>query len=246
MIHRTAHRRHQGFTLMEVLVALAIFAIIGAASARLLRDAVTQSQSLGTREAALGALVRTLFRFEQDVQQWVQRPVRDRYGDPLPALALSAGELILTRAGRRGEQGLAEDAPARGELQRVAWRLEKGELIRRYWPVLDQLPETEAREVSFGLELTGLSCEILASDGQRYREWPLDPQMLASRAENGLEPEARGLQCAFESEIWGPTLSRFWRLPEGFPELTNANAATANAAPTAPVSVEPQATRRRR
>lgn len=244
MIRRTAPRRHRGFTLMEVLVALAIFAIIGAASARLLRDAVTQSQGLGTREAALGALVRSLFRFEQDVQQWVQRPVRDRYGDPLPALALSAGELILTRAGRRGEQGLEETAPARGELQRVAWRLEKGELTRRYWPVLDQLPETEPREVSFGLELTGLTCEILASDGQSYREWPLDPQMLASRAENGLEPEARGLQCAFESEVWGPTLSRFWRLPEGFPELTNANAATAPQ--TRPVSVEPQSSRRRR
>ena len=73
----TALRRARGFTLMEVLVALAIFAIIGAASARLLRDAVTQSQSLGTREAALAALVRSLFIFEQDVQQWVARPVRD-------------------------------------------------------------------------------------------------------------------------------------------------------------------------
>ena len=242
----TCLRTSRGFTLMEVLVALAIFAIIGAASARLLRDAVTQSQSLGTREAALAALVRSLFVFEQDVQQWVQRPVRDRFGDPLPALALSAGELVLTRAGRRGEQGLAEDAPARGELQRVAWRLEKGELTRRYWPVLDQLPETEPRDVSYGLELLALRCEILASDGQRYREWPLDPLMLASRAEGSLEPEARGLQCAFESEIWGPNLSRFWRLPEGFPTLTNANATAAPPPPSQPPRVEPQAPRRRR
>lgn len=242
----TALRRARGFTLMEVLVALAIFAIIGAASARLLRDAVTQSQSLGTREAALAALVRSLFIFEQDVQQWVARPVRDRFGDPLPALALSAGELVLTRAGRRGEQGLEKDAPARGELQRVAWRLENGELTRRYWPVLDQLPETEARDVSYGLRLTALRCEILASDGQRYREWPPDPLMLASRAENSLEPEAQGLQCAFESEIWGPSLSRFWRLPEGFPALTDANAAPAAPAPTQPRNVAPQAPRRRR
>jgi len=236
----------RGFTLMEVLVALAIFAIIGAASARVLRDAVSQSQSLGSREAALAALVRSLFIFEQDVQQWVQRPVRDRFGDPLPALALSAGELVLTRAGRRGEQGLAEDSPARGELQRVAWRLEKGVLTRRYWPVLDQLPETEPRDVSYGLELTALRCEILASDGQRYREWPLDPLRLASRADESLEPEARGLECAFESEIWGPNLNRFWRLPEGFPTLTDGNAATATPTPSRPVSAEPQAARRRR
>ena len=70
--------------------------------------------------------------------------------------------------------------------------------------------------------------------------------MLASRAENSLEPEAQGLQCAFESEIWGPSLSRFWRLPEGFPALTDANAAPAAPAPTQPRNVEPQAPRRRR
>lgn len=211
--------KHRGFTLMEVLIALAIFALIGAASARLLRDAVTQSQSLTEREAALAALVRTNFQLEQDIQQFSLRPVRDRFGDALPALEVQSGLLSLTRVGRRSPETLAPKSLAEGALQRIAWQVEDGKLTRRYWPVVDVLPDTEAAAVDYGLDADAFVCEVLGTDGQSYSQWPVDAQRLASQAIAEDPPEAEALRCRLETEFWGPTLERFWRLPRGLPDL---------------------------
>ncbi len=211
--------RQRGFTLMEVLIALAIFALLGAASARLLRDAVTQSQSLTEREAALAALVRTNFQLEQDLQQFTLRPVRDRFGDALPALEVEAGIVSLTRVGRRPAELPAPKDAAEGSLQRVVWQVEDGTLTRRYWPVVDALPDTEAAAVDYGLAANAFVCEVLGTDGQSYSQWPVDAQRLASQALAEDPPEAEALRCRLETEFWGPTLERFWRLPRGLPDL---------------------------
>jgi general secretion pathway protein J len=216
-MNRRWHPR--GFTLMEVLIALAIFALLGAASARLLRDAVSQSQSLTDREAALAALVRTNFQLEQDIQQFSLRPVRDRFGDAVPALEVQGGALSLTRVGRRPALALESQSPALGSLQRIAWQEEGGKLTRRYWPVVDVLPDTEAAIVDYGLEVSAFVCEVLGTDGQRYSQWPVDAQRLASQAIAEDPPEAEALRCVLETAFWGPTLERFWRLPRGLPDL---------------------------
>ena len=228
--------RQRGFTLMEVLIALAIFALLGAASARLLRDAVTQSQSLTEREAALAALVRTNFQLEQDIQQFSLRPVRDRFGDSVPALEVQGGVLSLTRVGRRPAAAPEPQSPAEGSLQRIAWQVEEGKLTRRYWPVVDALPDTEAGTVDYGLGANAFVCEVLGTDGQSYSQWPVDAQLLASQAIAEDPPEAQALRCRLETEFWGPTLERFWRLPRGLPDL--GRRPSAGPEPTVPKSGE--------
>ena len=83
---------------------------------------------------------------------------------------------------------------------------------------------------------------LVLGEEARFRA-ELRADLAASDSVDGVMDAWRSSQ---ERALEPGTLSRFWRLPEGFPELTNANAATANPAPTGPVSVEPQATRRRR
>lgn len=143
---RAARRKRiAGFTLLEVLVAIAIFAIFSAMAygglLRVLdnRDRIEIERETW-RELALG-----FQRIKDDFTQTVDRPVRDNDGSPLPAFrgqptdtrALGEPSVEFTRAGLSAME-------TRGSgLQRVAYRLHEKQLVRLHWPVLDRAPVTK-------------------------------------------------------------------------------------------------------
>ena len=134
-------RRARGFTLLEVLIALAIFALIGLATYQMLDSILRTDASTRAHDRELRDLVRALAAFERDVLQVAVRPVRDGYGEALPALqgdGEAAARLELTRAGWRNPQGLP-----RAERQRVRWQLQNGQWQRLYWQVLDQAQDSQ-------------------------------------------------------------------------------------------------------
>ena len=125
---------HRAFTLIEILVALAVFAIIGVLSSRILLGMVDVSSATADHAATLAELQRAVSVVERDVQQLVRRSVRDEHGDPRDAVAVNDEALLeLTRRGWQNPLG----AP-RAELQRVAYVLRDEKLIRLFWPILDR------------------------------------------------------------------------------------------------------------
>jgi general secretion pathway protein J len=126
-----------GFTLVEVLVSLAIFAMIAAAGAGVLSQAVDSRfavKAVADRTADLQRM-RSLLR--ADVGQAAPRRARGATGRPMsqPMMAgAAAGEpaLVLIRSGwaNPGEQ-------PRASLQRVEYRLAEDRLERRVSPHLD-------------------------------------------------------------------------------------------------------------
>ena len=131
--------RFSGFYLMEILVALFIFAVVGTVSAQLLGRTLDAYQVLDDRGNRLAQIHRAMFVVQRDMLQYQDRSVRTATGDSFPALMIGdEGSLEMTRGGWRNPL-----QRPRSDLQRVAYRLQGEDLIRAYWPVLDRLGDEE-------------------------------------------------------------------------------------------------------
>jgi general secretion pathway protein J len=133
-----------GFTLVELLVALAIFAMISVAGVTLLRSGSDTQIAVKSRLEDYSRANRLYNAMEGDLAQAVIRPVRDQAGAPVPAFTVGnaavPGALFgFVRAGWSNY----DDAPRAG-LQRIAYTLEGGALKRLSWPMLDGAAPSDA------------------------------------------------------------------------------------------------------
>ena len=133
-----------GFTLVELLVALAIFSLISVAGVTLLRSGSDTQIAVKARLEQQGRVNRLANALESDLAQAVARPVRDSAGAPVPAFTQNesgtSGALFgFVRAGWSN----FDEAPRAG-LQRVAYVLEGKALKRVSWPMLDGAESEEA------------------------------------------------------------------------------------------------------
>jgi len=113
----------KGFTLLEVLIAVSITAMIGVASTQLLSNVIDSKQASEVRSEQLVSLQRFNMVVSRDIEQLINRSIRDEYGDKQASLLLDSGDFPIefTRAGWRNSP-VSRDP--RAELQRVAYRLE--------------------------------------------------------------------------------------------------------------------------
>ena len=168
-----SRRRPRGFTLLELLVALFIAALMFAMGYGTLRQAITTHGSLKERQARLLELETAMRVLEQDFVQLTPRPVRQPIGDEPSQPALVANPsgtqssgfvttLDGTSSTPSSTMGTTTGTPPlvaftrsgwanpnglqRPAEQRVAYYLENGVLRREYWYVLDPtLSSTTAR-----------------------------------------------------------------------------------------------------
>jgi general secretion pathway protein J len=126
----------QGFTLVEILIAVAITATIAVSAFAILNQALKTQQNADNIDQRLSQFQRAMNRLAMDLQQLALRRVRNAYGDPVPVLVgdKNAEESFLsfTRQGKRNPANLP-----RSEMERVTYKLNDNRLIREQWVVLD-------------------------------------------------------------------------------------------------------------
>ena len=157
----------RGFTLLEMLVAVAIFALASALAYGGLDALMRARGQLDATQARLGRIQFALGLLERDVRGIALRPVRDGYGAPQAALQGARSQLELTRGGHSNSLALP-----RAELERVGWRVLDGALRRERWPVLDRTPGSTpvADTLVDGVEDLGLRYLDIA--GNELPQWP--------------------------------------------------------------------------
>jgi general secretion pathway protein J len=165
--------RQRGFTLVEVLVALTIFALMSMLAYRGLNSVLETRAHLSDDNRRWRDIVLTLAQLEQDMSQAVNRPVRDSSGLTQPALLgnpqarADEAQLSVSRMGSAWQSGVAAD------VQRHAYRLNNGTLEQLVWPVLDQAP-LSAPQVHRLLErVARFELRYLDAGGNWQPRWPL-------------------------------------------------------------------------
>ncbi|SEM42491.1 type II secretion system protein J (GspJ) [Sphingomonas gellani] len=129
---RAARAREEGFTLVEVMVALLIFSMLAVAGVAILSFSVRAGAVSAARLDQAAALQRTVAVLSADLAQAVDRPWRDEGGMTRPAFTGDGAGMTLVRGGWSNLDG----AP-RPSLQRVAYVLNGGALQRTAYPFLD-------------------------------------------------------------------------------------------------------------
>lgn len=149
----------EGFTLVEMLVALAIFSLLSAGATSAMLTAVNAKEVLEEEVVAIQDIQMARALIRSDINNIILRPSRDPFGNQNQYVMTGGTETLLefTRGGRENPGGLEK----RGGLQKVAYVFEDGNLIRRSFGVDNPAPQTPLRErvLMFGLENVLVSFE---------------------------------------------------------------------------------------
>lgn len=194
-----------GFTLLELLVAMSVFAIMAVATYTGLRSVLFNQTDVEAQAQRLGEIQMAFYLLAQDIQQTLPRFVIDEYGDRQPALQsneVNDDFLRLTRAGWDNPLG-----QQRASLQRLAYRLEQGHLLRLYWDTLDRSGIGEPRQTTLLENVAAIEVRFLDKQNTWQTQWPPGD----AGATVGLEELPRAVELQVTLEDWG-TITRLFPL----------------------------------
>ena len=199
-------QKNSGFTLIEVLIALAVFSVMSVMAYGGLKTVLNARN--GTERAAerLGKLQMAFLLIQQDMQHMAPRSIRIGFGgfggfDGVEEGALSAGmgldyPVAFTRGGNSNPH-----RPRRSGLFRVGYQLEEGELIRLVWPVLDRTGDDEPQKMVL---LRNVSDVTFMFNGGPV--WPSPGQSIDQ------EPLPKVAEVTVVLDDWG-TITRTFAIP---------------------------------
>lgn len=181
---RSRGRRRQGnrtggFTLLEVLVSVGIFAMIGVGSSQLLRTIVDTRDLTEGSSARIMDLQRAMASLDRDLAQFTFRAIRDEYGEERDALLVGGDLYVLefSRVGWRNPRQLP-----RSNIQRVAYQSIDGEFIRHFWFVLDRAEDAEPMTQVLLRDVVSVRVNVLDDEGNASDVWPQFDNSSAKKA----------------------------------------------------------------
>ncbi|MFT6895816.1 MAG: general secretion pathway protein J [Paraglaciecola sp.] len=141
---KPSHTRYavQGFTLLEILIAMAIFTLIGLASTSVLTSVIDSDELSTQRFDKLESLQRAMLTLERDILQATPRAVRID-GEINPQVMVGGADLFDSEADGLGFVHGGWHNPQfmlpRSTLQAIGYRLQEGQLQRLYGNYLDNV-----------------------------------------------------------------------------------------------------------
>ena len=171
------YNKQQAFTLLEIIIAMAIAALIGVAAMNLLDSATIAHKNIQNQGTRYNQIERALLFISNDIQQIAPRKFRDEFGDKKNNLtsddSIGKTHLSFTRLGRRNPARLA-----RSNLEKLTYLVDEETLKRISYAYPDGM------NVEQGLSRTLLdnveSLKLNFYDGEEWTDyWPVDSGLLA-------------------------------------------------------------------
>lgn len=195
-----AHRRREGgFTLLEIIVAIAIFAIVAALAYGGYGELSRQAVRLGESTERARAIQSTVQKMANDFATLEPRPVREPLGDNTePALIADSRSQKLAEFTRSSWSNPA--GVPRSTLQRVAYEFEDGALIRSYWVMLDRTLATEPVRTKLLDRVTSVKLRFMGPSRRYSDQWPA---LGGAPGPNAGRTLPMAVEITLELEDWG-------------------------------------------
>ena len=161
-----------GFTLVELLIAIVLFSILSVGSYQVLNSVISSHRKLSSHNEKFEGLRRAVNMLTRDLQQVQPRTVINAYGDQENALILESADpsrLVLSSGGW--------DNPlmaARGTVARIDFFVEDEVLIKRLWLVLDALDQESHFDMPLLKGVSEFQIRALDSDQRWVSFWPME------------------------------------------------------------------------
>ena len=201
----------KGFTLLELVIAMAIFAIMSTIAYSGLNNVLTARERTNKQAQQLIRLQLTFTYMARDISQAVNRGIRDEYGEtqaPLVGRDLDGFLIELTRSGWRNP--IPQEEKPHNSLQRVAYKIEDEKLIRVTWHMLDRDQDGLLIEKEMLDNVTKLEFNFLdrTNNNRWHTSWP---QLQPGNQNPDVSPP-RAVKVIMETKYFG-NLERIFVIP---------------------------------
>lgn len=157
----------RGFTLFEMVIAIAIFMVMGAIAYPGLTQMAKTGQAIGEANQRISELQFAVTYLNRDWIQLAPRNIRNRFGDDENNLVIEENTLRFTRGGR---SNLTQQP--RSNLQRVQYRLVDETLVREHWLSLDQGIEEQPFSSVLLRNVESFEVFLIDSSEKKIENWP--------------------------------------------------------------------------
>lgn len=158
-----------GFTLIEMVVAVAIFAVMSAMAYSGLNHTIKIGAQVGEANQRLAELQFGLAYFSRDWMQVSPRKIRNQYGDEENNIIIEDDSISFTRS---GWSNLLQ--ARRSELQRVQYLVIDDNLVRRHWRSLDQGIAEQPLATILIHDVESLEINFINSSELDIPDWPIE------------------------------------------------------------------------
>lgn len=166
--------RNKGFTLIELMVAVMIFAIISIISYKTLSSLITTKEVVTATQNKWGNLAKTISQLSTSVNRAIPLVIRDENGIIQPAILGKAklstkydAQLEFTLSGFIGDQEYGSVPP-----KRVGFRFVRDTLYLVSWPVLNRAPHTQPELRIILNNIQKFTISYLYPDKSWQDSWP--------------------------------------------------------------------------
>lgn len=163
-----SRRGQLGFTLIEVLIALFIFAILSAITVVGLRSVIKSYKSVSTRQQQLQRLDLAVTLIRRDISQIVYRPSVDSKGHAISSVRSIPDGLTFTRTGGVNPNDMFRQS----DLLQVTYSLQSGELVR-ITSSADLNSYGQLVQLVLLENVKSLNIEYVEDKGALIEQWPL-------------------------------------------------------------------------